>query len=237
MNVETNQDSASVSALSPSFLHFLRHTEARAESMATKRVKSENTLASIVTTALEIAVVEGLKNISLGEIAKRLDISKSGVFARVGSLEALQYLVLAEYDRVFSTNVFLPALKEPRGLPRLNTIMKHWIGRGTGQNAMAGALHTAAAFDLDHGDSPLRERLLASVNNWRATLERTVRQATEQGHFRPDTDPEQLVFELCSLMVGFLHDSRFIRDPKTPERAFAAYLRLISTYRSFTLEE
>jgi AcrR family transcriptional regulator len=218
-------------------LHFLRHTDARAESMATKRVKSENTLAALVTTALDIAVVEGLKSISLGEIAKRLEISKSGVFARVGSLEALQYLVLAEYDRVFITNVFMPALKEPRGLPRLNMIMKLWIGRGTGDKAMAGALHTAAAFDLDHGDSPLRDRLLKSVTSWREILHRTVTQAVDQGHLRPDTDPDQLVFELCALMVGFLHDSRFVRDPKTPERALAAYLRLISTYRSLSVAE
>ncbi len=230
MSVQTGPNTQ---ALSPGFLHFLRHTDARSESMATKRVKSENTLAAIVATALEIAVVEGLKNISLGEIAKRLDISKSGVFARVGSLEALQYLVLAEYDRAFSSNVFMPALKEPRGLPRLNMIMRLWIGRGTGDKAMAGALHTAAAFDLDHGDSPLRDRLLKSVQSWRQVLRRTVRQSVDEGHFRPDTDPDQLVFELCSLMVGFLHDSRFVRDPKTQERALGAYRRLISTYRSF----
>ncbi|MET0334770.1 MAG: TetR/AcrR family transcriptional regulator, partial [Rhizobacter sp.] len=48
------------------------------------------------------------------------------------------------------------------------------------------------------------------------------------------TDPGQLTFEINSLMVGFLHESRFIRDPAAHERAMSAYLRLVSTYRSFS---
>jgi AcrR family transcriptional regulator len=232
MTTEIDQDSANTSSLSPSFLHFLRNTEARAESMVTKRVKSENTLAAIVSTALDIAVVGGLNSISLGDIARRLDISKSGVFARVGSLEALQYLVLAEYDRLFIANVLMPALQAPRGLPRLDQVMLLWIGRGTGRTAIAGALHGAAAFDLDLADSPLRQRLTKSVLTWRHSLGRTVHQAVAEGHLKADTDAEQLVFELVALMNGFLHDSRFMIDTKNGERAVAAYQRLISTYRT-----
>ncbi|MNT88362.1 hypothetical protein D3C72_2289150 [compost metagenome] len=62
---------------------------------------------------------------------------------------------------------------------------------------------------------------------------RTVTQALEAGHLRPDTDAEQLVFEVYSLMIGLMHDARFLRDPKAHERVKAAYERLISTYRSF----
>jgi AcrR family transcriptional regulator len=201
--------------------------------MTVKLGKSEQTLAAIVKTALEIAVVEGLQAVSLGEVAKRMDISKSGVFARVGSLEALQTMVIQEYGRIFSNNVFLPALTAPRGLPRLNAIMKLWIGRGTGDKAMAGGLHTSAAFDLDHVESPLRDGLLKAVLDWRRQLTRTIRIAIDEGHLRPDTDPAQLMYEINALMVGFLHDARFLRDPIAHDRAFSAYQRLISTYRSF----
>jgi hypothetical protein len=163
-----------------------------------------------------------------------MEISKSGVFARVGSLEALQNKVIVEYGRIFAANVFLPALSAPRGLPRLHAIMRLWIGRGTGENAMAGGLHTAAAFDLDHVDSALRDQLLESVMNWRNQLKRTIIICIEEGHLRPDTDPMQLLFEINALMVGFLHDARFVRDAEAHERATSAYQRLISTYRSFS---
>ena len=202
--------------------------------MTVKLAKSEQTLQSIIHAALRIAVVEGLAAVTLGEVAKRMNISKSGVFARVGSLEALQTKVLAEYGRIFAENVFLPTLSEPRGLPRLNAIMRLWIGRGTGENAMAGGLHTTAAFDLDHLESGLRDQLLEWVMTWRGQLKRTITICIEEGHLRPDTDPTQLTFEINSLMIGFLHDARFVRDPQVHERATAAYQRLISTYRSFS---
>lgn len=200
--------------------------------MTIKLAKSEQTLQSIIQAALKIAVAEGLHAVTLGEVAKRMNISKSGVFARVGSLEALQTKVLAEYGRIFSENVFLPALSEPRGLPRLNKIMQLWIGRGTGQNAMAGSLHTTAGFDLDHLESGLRAQLLEWVMTWRNELKRTITLCIEEGHLRPDTDPTQLTFEINSLMIGYLHDARFVGDPHVDERAISAYKRLISTYRS-----
>lgn len=202
--------------------------------MTVKLAKSEQTLQAIVKTALQIAVVEGLHAVTLGEVAKRMDISKSGVFARVGSVEALQSMVIKEYSRIFVANVFTPALSAPRGLPRLNAIMRLWIGRGTGENAFAGGLHATAAFDLDHVESALRDELLDAVMGWRALLKGAINRCVEEGHLRPDTDPAQLTFEINSLMIGFLHESRFIRDPLAHERAQSAYLRLISTYRSYS---
>lgn len=202
--------------------------------MTIKLAKSEQTLQAIIKTALQIAVVEGLQAVTLGEVAKRMDISKSGVFARVGSVEALQSMVIKEYSRIFVANVFTPALSAPRGLPRLNAIMRLWIGRGTGENAFAGGLHATAAFDLDHVESQLRDELLEAVLGWRNLLKGAIVRCIEEGHLRPETDPLQLTFEINSLMIGFLHESRFIRDPLAHERATSAYQRLVSTYRSFS---
>jgi AcrR family transcriptional regulator len=205
--------------------------------MTIKLAKSEQTLQAIVKTALQIAVVEGLHAVTLGEVAKRMDISKSGVFARVGSVEALQSMIIKEYSRIFLANVFTPALSAPRGLPRLNAIMRLWIGRGTGENAFAGGLHATASFDLDHVESALRDELLDAVMSWRELLKGAIARCIDEGHLRPDTDPVQLTFELNSLMIGFLHDSRFVRDPVAHERATSAYQRLISTYRSYSYAE
>jgi len=56
--------------------------------MTAKTEKSELTFAAIVDTALDMAAAQGMESLSLGQVAKRLGISKSGVFSRVGSLEA-----------------------------------------------------------------------------------------------------------------------------------------------------
>ena len=202
--------------------------------MDTRTVKSELTLTAIVDTALAMAATGGLESVSLGEVAKRLGISKSGVFSRVGSREALQEAVLDEFDKRFIAEVFMPAMTLPHGLPRLNAMVRNWIDRTTRQEAFNGCLYMAGAFEYDDREGPMRERIQLNVTRIRSMLCRTIRQAMDAGHLRPDTDPEQLAFEIYSLMVGLMHDARFLRDPKAPDRVRSACERLTSTYRSFS---
>ena len=62
---------------------------------------------------------------------------------------------------------------------------------------------------------------------WRATLKRSILQSVDTGELRPDTDADQLVFELDSLFIGLMRDARFLRDPRACDRAWAAYERLM----------
>jgi AcrR family transcriptional regulator len=205
--------------------------------MDTLTAKSEATYAAIVDAGWEMAAAEGIGKLSLGEIAKRTGISKSGVFSRVGSLEALQLAVLDEYDRRFARDVFQPALELPRGLPRLQFQVGKWIARAGDEGLRNACLYTAGAFEFDDQDGPLRDRLQEGTLRWRASLRKTVLQAKELGHLRPDTDAGQLVFEIYCLVMGLLHEVRFMRDPSALRHAQLAFSRLVSTYKSFTYQE
>ena len=201
--------------------------------MDTLTAKSEATFAAIVAAACAMAAAEGIGKLSLGEIAKRTGISKSGVFSRVGSLEALQEAVLDEYDRRFAADIFLPTLQLPRGLPRLTAMVGNWMRRICDGVVLHSCLYTAGAFEFDDQPGPLRDRLAKGALVWRASLRKTIGQAMEAGQLRPDTDPEQLVYEIYSLIVGLLHDTRFLRDDTALRHAQRAFNRLISTYKSF----
>lgn len=199
--------------------------------MEARTAKSELTRAAIVGAALDLAAAEGLEAISLQTVADRVGLSKSGVFSRVGSREALQMAVLEEYGRRFIADVFVPSMQQPKGLPRLNEIVRRWIVRMRDVEAQQGCIFTAGAFELDDREGPLRDFLLAEVTRWRAALRRTVLQAVEAGHLNADTDPEQLVAEIYSLAMGLLHDIRFLRDPRAPDRAQRSWERLVKTYQ------
>ena len=69
--------------------------------MDAKTRKSELTRAAIIDAALDLARSRGIAAISMRSIADSLQISKSGVFSRVGSIEALQQAVIEEYGRRF----------------------------------------------------------------------------------------------------------------------------------------
>ncbi|HWP19507.1 MAG TPA: TetR/AcrR family transcriptional regulator [Burkholderiaceae bacterium] len=200
-----------------------------------RAARSEQTLAAVVETALQLALEGGLPAVSFGEVAKRLGISKSGAFVRTGSQVGLINMVLDEYDRRFVAEVFEPALREPRGLPRLDAIVRRWLQAGRNPHAINGALYAFSAFEVRARDNPMRERLLRGVRAWRATLERSVREAVEEGHLRPDTDPAELAYAIHSLLVGHMHDFRFLEDVQTHDRLAAVYGRLMASYRRFSL--
>ena len=200
--------------------------------MDAKTQKSELTRAAIVGAALDLAAAEGLEAITLQAVADRIGLSKSGVFSRVGSREALQLAVIEEFGRRFLADVFVPAMQQPKGLPRLKEIVRRWIIRVRDVEAKEGCIYTAGAFELDDREGALREHLFGEVTRWRAALRRTVLQAIEEGHLKADTDPEQLVAEICGLAVGLVHDTRFLRDARAADRAQLTWERLLNTYQS-----
>jgi AcrR family transcriptional regulator len=199
--------------------------------MDAKTQKSELTRTAIVGAGIDIASAEGLEAITLQAVADRIGLSKSGVFSRIGSREALQKAVVEEFGRRFLADVFVPAMQLPKGLPRLNEIMRRWIVRMRDVEAVRGCIYSAGAFELDDREGPLRDLLHGEVTRWRAALRRTVLQAVEAGDLKPDTDPEQMVSEICALSLGLIHDTRFLRDPKAPDRAQSTWNRLLQTYR------
>ena len=198
--------------------------------MEAKTQRSELTRAAINGAALDLAAAEGLESITLQAVADRIGLSKSGVFSRIGSLETLQKAVIDEWGRRFLDDVFVPAMQQPKGLPRLDTIVQRWIVRTRDVEAKSGCVFSAGAFELDDRDGPLRDHLHSEILRWRSALRRTVQQAVEAGHLKADTDAEQFVSEIYSLMLGMVHDVRFLREPRTAERVQSTWRRLLSTY-------
>jgi AcrR family transcriptional regulator len=199
--------------------------------MDARTQKSELTRTAIVGAALDLASAEGLDAITLQDVADRIGLSKSGVFSRVGSREALQKAVVEEFGRRFLADVFAPAMQLPKGLPRLDAIVQRWIARTRDVDAKKGCIFSAGAFEYDDREGPLRDLLHSEVTRWRAALRRTVLQAIEQKHLKRDSNPEQLVGEISSLVLGLVHDARFLRDPRAAERTLASWQRLVGTYK------
>jgi AcrR family transcriptional regulator len=198
--------------------------------MDAKTQKSELTRTVIIDAALDLVSAQGLSAISLQAVADRVGLSKSGVFSRIGSRESLQKAVVEEFGRRFLAEVFVPAMQLPKGLPRLNEIVRRWILRTEQVEAHTGCIFTAGAFELDDRDGELRDVLLQEVTHWRSALRRTVLQAVELGHLKHTTDAQQLVSEVCGLILSLLHDARFLRDQRAAERAQSTYARLMESY-------
>lgn len=192
--------------------------------------KGEMTRAAILDVALDLASRDGLEGLTIGLLADKMNMSKSGVFAHFGSREDLQIEVLKLYHHRFEQEVFYPAMKEARGLPRLRAMFANWIKRVSVEIA-SGCIYISGAVEYDDRPGPIREELLAMVSAWQAALLRCVRQAIDNGDLRPDTDANQLVYEMYGLILALHHEARFMRAPGSVDRAGIGFNRLIENYQ------
>ncbi|MYN06960.1 TetR/AcrR family transcriptional regulator [Pseudoduganella aquatica] len=193
--------------------------------------KGELTRAAILDMALELASRDGLEGLTIGLLADKMNMSKSGVFAHFGSREDLQLEVLKLYHHRFEQEVFFPSIKEPRGLPRLRAMFARWITR-VSEEIASGCIYISGAVEYDDRPGPIREELVTMVSAWQNALLRCVQQATETGDLKQDTDAAQLVYEMYGLILAVHHDARFMRTPGSVERARTGFTRLIENYRT-----
>lgn len=191
--------------------------------------KGEQTRAAILEAALDLASRDGLEGLTIGLLAERMRMSKSGVFAHFGSREDLQIAVIQEYHRRFEEEVFYPSIKEPRGLPRLSAMFHRWIERHSREIA-SGCIYISGAVEYDDRPGPIRDELVQMIDAWRRALERAAHQAVLEGHLKPDTDCAQIVYEMRALIFVLHHDARLLKREDAIARTERAFERLISTY-------
>ncbi len=188
--------------------------------------KGQQTKAAILEAALALAGQVGLEGLSIGALAEVAGMSKSGVFAHFGSREELQISVVREYHRRFEDEVFYPAMKASRGLPRLRQLFDNWVQR-TSVEIDSGCIYISGAVEFDDRPGPVRDALVESVRIWHAAVRRAVASAKQAGHLRPDTDEEQLLMEIHGLILALHYEARFLRNPGCIPRAHLGFDNLL----------
>lgn len=193
--------------------------------------KGELTRAAILDVALDLSSRDGLEGLTIGLLADKMNMSKSGVFAHFGSREDLQMEVLKLYHYRFEQEVFFPAMKEPRGIARLESMFARWVKRVSVEIA-SGCIYISGAVEYDDRPGPIREALVAMVQAWQGALLRSVQQSIDSGDLKAGTDAQQMVYEMYGLILALHHDARFLRVPGSIERAQAGFARLIESYQN-----
>jgi AcrR family transcriptional regulator len=191
--------------------------------------KGQQTKQAIVEAALGLATQIGLEGLSIGAVAELMQMSKSGVFSHFGSREELQISVVREYYRHFEEEVFLPALDQPRGLPRVRALFANWMHR-VSLELQSGCIFISGAVEFDDRPGPVRDALVSSVQAWLSAFHRAIVQAREAGHLLPQADEKQLAFEIHGLILGLHYEARFLKQPGAIERALQAFERIVERH-------
>jgi AcrR family transcriptional regulator len=188
--------------------------------------KGEATRGVILDEAGRLARRVGFGGLTIGLLATQIGMSKSGLFAHFGSKESLQLRVLEHSSERFVDEVIRPALRAPRGVPRVRDLFERWL---EWDSVDGGCPLVAASFELDDQPGPVRERLVRQQRDWTDTLATVFTSGIGEGHFRPDADPRQFAQDVEGVMLSFHLASRLLADPAAADRARRALDALLAS--------
>jgi AcrR family transcriptional regulator len=193
--------------------------------------KGEQTRQEIVDRALALAGEVGLEALSLGVLAAGMNLSKSGLFAHFKSKEALQLDVLHAAIDHFIQEVVLPALKQPRGEPRLRTLFERYLGWIRGRDSRGSCFFMALTHEYDDRPGPIRDLLVQSQRDWYGTIARAAQIAAEEGHLRAGLDADQLAYEMVGIGMAYQQAHKLLANPRAEQWARDAFEALLARSR------
>ncbi|MFH1842080.1 MAG: TetR/AcrR family transcriptional regulator [bacterium] len=191
--------------------------------------KGHDTKHSILVMATRLASRIGLQALTIGRLATEMDMSKSGLFAHFGSKESLQLELLQFIAANFLGEVVRPAFLASPGEPRIQRLFENWLDWVKVNHIEGGCPFVQATTEFDDQPGPLRDCLEETQKIWLDGLAESARRAQVMGHFRSDLDPEQFAFEFYSLLLGYHHAFRMLRDPRAEDHVRVSIAKLLKT--------
>jgi len=192
--------------------------------------KGAETRDLILRRALDLASIEGLEQLTIGLLARTVGMSKSGLFAHFKSKEQLQLSVLQAATERFVREVIAPALREPRGEPRVQALFERWLGWEA--SFPGGCPYQTAIIEFDDRPGIVRDYLVETQRDWQDALTTAARIALEEGHFRKDLDPETFAFQFTCLALGYYQHKHLFRDGSSKARTRDAFEQLLESARA-----
>jgi AcrR family transcriptional regulator len=181
------------------------------------------------TTTLDVAVAlateTGLDGLTFSQLAERVGISKSGLFAHWTTKEELQLAAVARANHRFTEVVVRPALQAPRGIRRLWALQERRLDDMASGALPGGCFFANAQFEFTMRPGSVRDALSAALAGWHTLLERLITESVELGELRADVSPGQLAFELNALGTAAVYESRLLRADETYTYARTAALQ------------
>jgi AcrR family transcriptional regulator len=195
-----------------------------------KATKGEETRSQILAAAVEQASACGFESLTIGTLAEKLGMSKSGLFAHFGSKIELQMAALDEAARQYTEIVYLPAMKAPRGLKRLRALFENWINWPQRAKLPGGCPIDAATREYHHQPGPMRDAIFERQKQLDRELRKTMQMAIDNGELRADADAGQLAYELIGIVLGFFRSQIVLGEDESRQRARVSFERLISDH-------
>ncbi len=197
------------------------------EIQATRRTRSDGDRSRqrILEAAAQLATVQGLDRLSIGELASHIGMSKSGLYAHFRSKEELQLATIDAAEVLFDEAVIAPMHVAPPGIPAVLALADAFLDHLRRRIFPGGCFFACASAELQSRPGPLKDRIAAFDRRWKARFVAHLRIAQEAGDLGADEDLDQVWFEVDAYLLYAHAAFAFRGDPEVLDRASEAVRR------------
>ncbi|GGD65388.1 TetR/AcrR family transcriptional regulator [Microbacterium murale] len=188
-----------------------------------RRTRGDATRRVVLSSATDLASVEGLDGLTIGRLAGTSGRSKSSIATLFGSKEALQLATVAAAREIFIDRVITPARDEPRGLSRLVALLRGAMTYSRDRVFAGGCFFAATAADVDSKPGMVSDAVRAASTDWYGYIEAQVGFAVDADELTIDNaGAEVLAFHLIALYEESNSRSLLMNDDRPYALAAAA---------------
>ena len=195
------------------------------------RADGERSRKRILEAAAQLATVEGLDRLSIGELAAQIGMSKSGLYAHFGSKEELQLATIDAAEAIFDEVVVAPMRDAEPGIPAVLVLADSFLDHLRRRVFPGGCFFACASAELQTRPGPLKERIAEFDQRWKARFVEQFRIAQVAGDMPADEDLDQLWFEIDAYLLYGHAAFAFRNDPAVLDRASDAVRRRLGVRR------
>lgn len=179
-----------------------------------QETKGQATKNHILKEGLMLASVNGLVNISIGGLAAKANMSRSGLFAHFLSKEQLQIEIIEYATKLFNDTIIEPAKKIDSPVARLKFIQSEfpsWYEK-TSPKIPGGCIFLMAALEFDDRPGKIKDLLLRQQTEFLEFIRKTHDEAVQCGEFIGSTDKDNFAFVFYSIYMGYNQYKKFFGD-------------------------
>src|SRR5262249_50799036 len=161
-----------------------------------RRADGERSRRAILRGAANLATIDGLRGLSIGELAAHIGMSKSGLYAHFGSKEELQLATVETAREIFDAEIVEPAKAIADPLERLQALCEGFLSPLARRVPPGGSFSAPTTAKPHTPPGPVKDVTPPAQQHWTAHPQQLTREPKNAAPPAPNKAPPQLAFEL-----------------------------------------
>ncbi|MDD0852178.1 TetR/AcrR family transcriptional regulator [Halobacteriovorax sp. GB3] len=176
--------------------------------------KGQKTKDNILLKAMGFASSYGLENVTIGEIAKLVGMSRTGVISHFKNKEDMQLAILEFSEKVYRENV-TEKIQGKDALSRLESFCDlwiDWVSKLQFKRKVSCPFVKAAYEYQDRENCAVRDKIVRQQSRLLAFMASFVDECKKEGFFNESVDSKEFAFNIYGLYLSYTLSKNLLKD-------------------------